>query len=141
MINIRSRLLMATTACAFLLTLPVAPAPAVEPGPCATDKRVVAACYQVHGRLSDYADMRTYLWQIGSKHMYEIWYGDNGNDEPFPPLPTNLSKVFNPEVEVFGDFMVCPFDAPVPGVMQNACIDSAQHLVVQKIPPYVPPKN
>lgn len=143
MINIRSRLLMATTLYASLSALPVALAPAAEPGPCESDKRVVAACFVLHGRLQVPANMRSEIWPLdGSKHLYAIHLDDYGGPEDFdPPLPKNVKKVLDPDHDVYGDFKICPFSREQPGRLQIACIASAQHLVVRKIPPYVPPKN
>jgi hypothetical protein len=106
---------------------------------CATDKRVVAACYQVHGRLSVYADMRLYLWPIGTKRLLDVCFGPDICDhpeppEPGPPLPPNVAKVIGPEVHVFGDFQVCPLTPEEPRTMRAVCIDSASHLIVRPTP-------
>jgi hypothetical protein len=98
---------------------------------CATSKMVVDACFTVHGRLSVYADMRLYLWPVGTHRILGIgWSGTEG--EAYPPLPPYVEAPFQKygidKTELFGDFRVCPFSADEPHVMREVCIDSASNL-------------
>lgn len=108
----------------------IAAANADEVG-CATSPMVVDACFTVHGRLSVYADMRLYLWPVGTHRILGIgWSGTEGN--AYPPLPSYVEAPFHrygiDRTELFGDFRVCPFTAERPRVMREVCIDSASNL-------------
>ncbi len=110
-------------------------------GACATDKRVVAPCYEVHGRLRVYADMRLYLWPVGTKRSLAVCYAPDvcyppDPPELAPPMPPNVAKVIGLDVDVFGDFRVCPLTPEKAGRMRTVCIDSASHLITR---PYSPP--
>ncbi len=100
---------------------------------CATDKRVMAACYEVHGRLRIYANMRLYLWPVGTNRSFAVHYAPDA-PQPEPPLPPNLAKVMDPDHDVFGDFRVCPFTPEKAGKMRIVCIDSASHLITRPTP-------
>jgi hypothetical protein len=98
---------------------------------CATSPMVVDACFTMHGRLSVYADMRLYLWPIGTHRILGIgWSGTEGNT--YPPLPSYVEAPFQKygidKTELFGDFRVCPFSVDEPRVMRKVCIDSASNL-------------
>ncbi|MGD0073790.1 MAG: hypothetical protein ABSD31_05560 [Candidatus Binataceae bacterium] len=106
---------------------------------CATDKRVVAACYEVHGRLRIYANMRLYLWPVGTKRLLGVCYAPDvcppfHTLRPGPPMPPNVAKLVDPDHDVFGDFRVCPFTPEEPRTMRTVCIDSASHLIVRPTP-------
>jgi len=111
---------------------------------CATDKRVVAACYEVHGRLRVYANMRLYLWPVGTKRSLAVCFAPDvcyppAPPQPAPPLPPNVAKVIDPDHDVFGDFRVCPLTPEKAGKMRIVCIDSASHLITRPTPQYSPP--
>lgn len=108
---------------------------------CAIDKRVVAACYEVHGRLRVYADLRLYLWPVGTKRSFAVCFAPDvcppfHTLRPGPPLPPNVAKVIDPDHDVFGDFRVCPFTPEKAGKMRIVCIDSASHLIARPKPRY-----
>jgi len=113
--------------CFALAIVFIAAATAHAAGVCATDNRVVAACYDVHGRLRINANMRMYLWPIGTKRLLAVHYAA---DEPRadPALPPDLAKAIDLDHDVFGDFRVCPFTLERPGRMRIVCVDSATHL-------------
>lgn len=104
-----------------------APAYATENN-CANDKRVIGECYDVHGRLRVYMNLRPYLWPIGTKRLLGIAYQSNAQNGDLM-LPANVTKVLNPGTEVFGDFRVCPFTLDEPDKMRIVCVDSASHIV------------
>ncbi len=104
---------------------------------CATDKRAVAPCYQVHGRLRVRWNLRLYLWPVGTKRLLAVHYAPDA-PQPDPPLPPNLAKVMDPDHDVFGDFRVCPFTPEKAGKMRIVCIDSASHLITRPKPRYRP---
>ncbi|MGO9785785.1 MAG: hypothetical protein ACLPL5_03145 [Stellaceae bacterium] len=103
---------------------------------CATNPHVVDTCFIVHGRLTFYANMRLYLWPVGTHRMLGIEYPPEVNEEDLP-LPANIEKAISTptdsgvSVDVFGDFRVCPFTRDHPGKLRYVCIDRASHLVVR----------
>jgi hypothetical protein len=47
-------------------------------------------------------------------------------------VPREIEEQINQDVEIFGDFLVCPFTRSRPGEMQLVCIDEGRNLVVRK---------
>ena len=47
-------------------------------------------------------------------------------------VPENIASQINQDVDLFGDFLICPFTRPKPGEMQLVCVESAKNLVVRK---------
>ncbi len=102
----------------FLVVLPVAlDASDTESSSCRGDSRVVAGCFQVHGRLSNWNGNPTRrIWIIGTKRMLGLRDGTE--------LPVALQKSLRDfDHEVDGDFEFCPFTSPKKsGVMQVGCL-------------------
>jgi hypothetical protein len=91
---------------------------------CKTDPDIIGACFTVHGRLSAWNGSPTLrIWRVGTKRILGT------RDDP---LPANLAKEMNWDVEAWGDFEVCPFTRERPGVMQSVCIESAEHVFFRK---------
>lgn len=97
---------------------------------CASDERVIGICFDIHARLRLNANMRLYLWPIGTNRLLAVSYM---SDVPVadPALPYDLVDVINYDKEVFGDFRVCPFTKEESGKMQIICIESADNLVLK----------
>jgi hypothetical protein len=53
----------------------------------------------------------------------------DGADEPI--CPKGMLK-FAPDVEIFGDFEVCPFTPRKAGHMQMVCVQSVKNMVVKR---------
>ena len=100
---------------------------------CETDKRVASACRDIHGRLSVYANLRVYLWPIGTKRLLAIGFMSDAPDADFF-LPDNAHALLNPGTDVFGDFHVCPFTPERAGIMQIVCVARASRLVARGHP-------
>lgn len=101
----------------FLVVLPVVlDASDTESSSCRGDSRVVAGCFQVHGRLSNWNGNPTRrIWIIGTKRMLGLRDGTE--------LPAALQKSLSDfDHEVYGDFEFCPFTSPKSGVMQVGCV-------------------
>lgn len=96
-----------------------------NPG-CRTDSRVIAACFAVHGRLSNWNGNPTErVWIIGTKRMLGLREGTS--------LPKVLEdKRGNFDDEVYGDFEFCPFTAEKSGVMQVGCIAGVSNYQIKK---------
>lgn len=111
-------------------TLLVLLAGTAEAGLCARDKRVLSACHEAHGRLRINANSRLYLWPFGTKRLLAVSYRSD-LPEADPALPDNLAKLLGLDVDVVGDFLVCPMSEEKPGRMQIICIDSAERLTTR----------
>ncbi len=98
--------------------------------PCVSDERVVGICFDIHARLRLNANMRLYLWPIGTNRLLAVSYMSDV-PEADPVLPSNLVDVMNSDKEVFGDFRVCPFTKEDPGKIQIICVESAENLVLK----------
>lgn len=99
---------------------------------------VSGSCLWVHGRLSAANGNPTIrLWKIGTRHVFSILSGPgsldrNPDDSLAPELPTNVQRAFkSPTTRIYADFEVCPLEPEKPGEMQDACIESARHLVAE----------
>jgi hypothetical protein len=93
---------------------------------CKTDKRVVAACFKVYGRLSNWNGNPTRrIWIIGTKRVLGI-----REDTELPRALTSREADFD-NVET-GDFEVCPLTRERKGWMQIVCVASASHVKFSK---------
>jgi hypothetical protein len=99
---------------------------------CRLHPKLIGKCFPVHGRLSIYNGapaMR--IWKVGTRRMLgvsEQRYAVKG----YRNVPENIQSQINQEVELFGDFLVCPFTSSKPGEMQMVCIEEGKHLKVKK---------
>lgn len=101
---------------------------AAETPPCNQHPRIMQQCFTVHGRLSVHANMRPYLWPIGTNRLLGVASPDGAII-----MPAELERLFAARIgrQVFGDFEVCPFTLRRPGVMQLVCIARATNLTVR----------
>ena len=89
---------------------------------CKSDPDIVGACFTVHGRLSAWnGGPSLRIWRVGTNRIL-------GDHEDWP-LPEELAEHMNWDVEVWGDFEVCPFTKERSGVMQMVCIESVSHIL------------
>jgi hypothetical protein len=120
--TVQNRLIWAKRCASAILALSFVPLPAVldasdtETSSCRSDPRVVAACFQVHGRLSNWNGNPTKrIWIIGTNRMLGLRDGTE--------LPVALQKSLSDfDHEVVGDFQFCPFTPHKAGVMQVGCL-------------------
>ena len=127
-----------------LLFIAVQASPATTPAkhPCKTPQ-IAPNCYWAHGRLSvyngGYPNFR--LWRIGTNRMMGIWNSPwdyahrdqmvlEDEDDNFPANIETL-KINFLQVNLFGDFEVCPLEPLKPAARQAACIAAAKHLVTK----------
>ena len=64
---------------------------AAERQPCKDNPRIVAQCFTVHGRLRIHANMRPYLWPVGTKRLLGISDGQ-GNIVMPPELESDFAS-------------------------------------------------
>ena len=112
---------------ALLLGISVATeAVAIE---CRDDPKIVEQCFNVHGRITVYANMRAYLWPVGTHRLLQFNYPEPAADYPY--MPKKLFDLLSDDKVVYGDFEVCPFTPDVAGAVRYVCIQSASHLVIR----------
>lgn len=97
---------------------------------CEEDKRVVAPCYDVRGRLQVHANSRLYLETEG--RLLGVALQSTASDAAYF-LPENTMKMVSPKADVVGDFVVCPFTRYRAGKMQQVCIESAGSVMVEAV--------
>jgi hypothetical protein len=92
---------------------------------CVRNPKLVAKCFDVHGRLSFYNGAPSArIWKIGTKRLLGV------HDSV---LPGQLGlRMTSSNMQAFGDFRVCPLTREKPGVMQIVCIASARHVKYKK---------
>ena len=89
---------------------------------CKVDKRVVAACFKVHGQLSNWnGNPAQRIWIIGTKRMLGL-----REDTDLPKALKRASPDFD-DVST-GDFEVCPLTRERKGRMQIVCVASVSNI-------------
>ena len=63
---------------------------AAETLPCKQDPRIIQQCFAVHGRLSVHANMRAYLWPIGTNRLLGV-----ANPDGAIIMPAELERLFS----------------------------------------------
>ena len=93
---------------------------------CKADKRVVAACFKVHGRLSNWNGNPTRrIWIIGTKRVLGI------REDTALPLALTSRKADFDNVET-AEFEVCPLTRERKGWMQIVCVASVSDVRMSK---------
>ena len=99
---------------------------------CRQHPLVIGRCFTMRGRLSIYNGAPALrLWRVGTRRMLGI------SEQRFAVagyrnVPVEIENQVNQDVDLFGDFLVCPFTESHPGEMQLVCIESGKNLVVRK---------
>ena len=106
---------------------------------CKSRPDLAGACRIVHGRLMFYNGTPSFrIWIIGTQRLlgvHEVHYGDNPER---PLMPDSIWKqTGGDELELYGDFEVCPLSKERKGWMQMVCIESANNVVTR---PYDGPR-
>ena len=108
------------------------PAREAQDKSCRQHPQLVGKCFTVHGRLSVYNGapaMR--IWKVGTKRMLGV--SEQRFAVPgYRNVPETIQNQLNQDVDIFGDFLVCPFTRPKAGEMQLVCIEEGKKLNVQK---------
>ena len=113
------------------------PCLATERPLCEGALQVVAECFTVHGRLSLYQGTPSFrIWRIGTHEILGILdTATQGSSESpwLPPAVVTLGKIDPDRMAVSGDYLVCPLSRARSGEMQYVCVESASHLVAQRL--------
>lgn len=94
---------------------------------CATRDDLADACYETRGRIQYYngtPGMR--MWKVGTNRLLGLMGGEGS-----AIAPKELGAYIIWGVQVFGDFIVCPFEKDKPGWMQPVCIESAKNIRIE----------
>ena len=120
----------------FLLLTPMttwrqSPSTQAKPRPCRAQPALVGKCFKVRGRLSLYNGAPTIrLWRAGTKRILGV--SASYAQEGYSSIPAEIEKQLDWETELWGDYLVCPFTRPQPGVMQLICIEAASRTSLRK---------
>jgi hypothetical protein len=129
---------MLTRSILFLLLIAgiVMPSPSSamksEEKSCQQHPQLIGKCFTIQGRLSVYNGapaMR--IWKLGTKRMLGI-SEQRFSVEGYRNVPEAIQNQLNQDVEIFGDFLVCPFTRPKAGEMQLVCVEEGKNLKVNK---------
>jgi hypothetical protein len=103
--------------------------------PCRQHPQLVGKCFTVHGRLSVYNGAPAKrIWKVGTKRMLGI-SEQRFAVEGYRNVPETIQNQLNQDVEISGDFLVCPFTRQKAGEMQIVCVEEGKNLTVQKHQP------
>jgi|ERR1035437_187054 hypothetical protein len=93
---------------------------------CRIDKRVVGACFKVHGRFSNWNGNPTQrIWIIGTRRILGV-----REDTTLPPALEKRLGDFDDVAT--GDFEVCPLTSEQSGRMQIVCISAVAKFEMSK---------
>ena len=99
---------------------------------CRQHPQLTGKCFTVQGRLSVYNGapaMR--IWKVGTRRMLGI-SEQRFAVEGYRNVPETIQNQLNQDVEIFGDFLVCPFTRQKAGEMQMVCVEEGKNLKVKK---------
>ena len=108
------------------------PSTGTEDKSCRHHPQLAGKCFTVHGRLSVYNGapaMR--IWKVGTKRMLGI-SEQRFAVEGFRNMPETIQTQLNQDVEIFGDFLVCPCTRQKAGEMQLVCVEEGKNLKAKK---------
>jgi hypothetical protein len=108
------------------------PAPVAKEKSCRTHPQLIGRCFNVRGRLSVYNGAPALrIWKAGTRRMFGI-SEQRFSVAGYRNVPENIESQINQDVDIFGDFLVCPFTRPKPGEMQLVCVERAKNLAARK---------
>jgi hypothetical protein len=99
---------------------------------CADDKRVIASCFDVAGRLSIHANLRPYLHVPKTRRILGIALAADAVDGKYM-WPENIERNMTPEKDIWGNYRVCPLTSAQAGTQQLVCIDAVSDMRVQPV--------
>jgi hypothetical protein len=99
---------------------------------CRHHPQLVGKCFSIHGRLSVYNGAPALrIWKIGTKRMLGV--SEQRFAVPgYRNVPENIQSQINQDVDLLGDFLVCPFTRAKAGEMQMVCIEDVKNGKTQK---------
>jgi hypothetical protein len=108
------------------------PPPQSQEKSCRAHPQLVGKCFTVHGRLSVYNGAPALrIWKIGTKRMLGV--SEQRFAAPgYRNVPETVQSQINQDVDLFGDFLVCPLTRARAGEMQMVCIEDVKNVKTQK---------
>ena len=101
---------------------------------CREHPKLSGKCFSLRGRLSVYNGAPAIrLWKVGTKRILGISEQRFAVDG-YRNIPEDLKAQVNQDVEIFADYVVCPFTPQRKGEMQLVCVEEGKNLVVRKRP-------
>ena len=102
-----------------------------EARPCRLHPQVNGPCFTVHGRMTYWNGTPSVrIWPVGTTRLLGVSEG-RFKIPGYTNLPPDVASRVAWETDLFGDFVVCPFQDDQPGVMRPVCVDSGTSLVVR----------
>jgi len=104
-------------------------------GSCRTSPNLVGACFAVHGKLflaNGYPSVR--ILRLGTERILGV-FDRQSRAESDEVAPKDVNNLLAPDpffIDVYGDYVVCPFDKDQSGSMRSVCIEAASHLVARR---------
>ena len=93
---------------------------------CKTNLNIVDDCYETRGKVFAANGNPTFrVWKVGTKRILGAVYSET------PFAPEKLSPYLTFGIDIFGDYLVCPFTKEKLGHMQFVCIESANNLRIE----------
>ena len=121
---------------AIALCLPGSIATAAETGSsCRTSPNLVGACFAVHGRLymaNGTPSVR--ILPLGTTGILGV-LDRQSRAESEEVAPKEVKDLLAPDpffIDVYGDYVICPFEKDQSGSMRSVCIESASHLTARR---------
>lgn len=106
--------------------------PSLKDKSCREHPSLVGRCFNVNGRLSVYNGAPALrIRKVGTRRMLGI-SEQRFLVDGYRNIPEHIENQINQDVDIFADFLVCPFTRSKPGEMQLVCIEAAKNLVVRK---------
>lgn len=97
------------------------------------------ACFWVHGRLDAHNGAPAFrIWPLGTKRVLGVVDTMHEADSP-GVLPASVQALVSPDafqVDVFGEFHVCPLMRDRPGFMRPVRLKDARRLIARPAHPY-----
>lgn len=99
---------------------------------CHEHPKLVGSCFEIKGKLSVYNGAPSLrIWRVGTKRILGI----SEQRYALPDVrkvPEEVERAIKPDVDLLGDYTVCPLTKAKPGVMQFVCVDKVRNLTVQQ---------
>lgn len=112
----------------FVAVAAIVPAQIPIAKSCRQHPQVAGKCFEVRGRLSVYNGAPTLrIWKIGSRRMLGV-SEQRFAVEGYRNVPDSIRNQVNQDVDLYGNFLVCPFTRPKAGEMQMVCVEDAKNL-------------
>ena len=93
---------------------------------CKKSPNIVEACFETRGRISAAnGNPGLRMWKVGTKRILGIL----GYEDPI--IPNKLKEYLGFGVEIYGDYLVCPFTKEKKNHMQMVCVESASNIRVE----------